>query len=237
LGTLGDQRLDERLRLGARLAPDDSVAGPNYTSQIHHWAIMDDMTLANDKTLDRILLSARSHADFHDRVVPLELLREAHDLMKWGPTSTNSQPARFVYLFSRESREKLRPALSATNMEKTMKAPLVAIVAYDLRFWEHLPRMFHIPAAIGWYKDKPAHIETTAFRNGTLQGGYYLLALRAVGLDCGAMSGFDNARLDAAFFPDGRCKSNFIVNIGYGTGKGIVPRNPRLSFEEACQVL
>jgi 3-hydroxypropanoate dehydrogenase len=198
---------------------------------------MEERIMADDSLLDRILLRARSHGDFEDRPVPLDLLRQAHDLMKWGPTSTNSQPARFLYLASSESREKLRPALSATNMEKTMKAPLVAIVAYDLRFWENLPRMFHIPAAINWYKDKPAHIEVTAFRNGSLQGGYYLLALRAVGLDCGAMSGFDNAKVDAAFFPEGTCKSNFIVNIGYGTGKGMAPRNPRLTFEEACRVL
>ena len=116
-----------------------------------------------------------------------------------------------------------------------MKAPLVALVAHDLRFWENLPRMFHNPQAINWFKDKGAHTEVTAFRNGTLQAGYYLLALRAVGLDCGAMSGFDNAKADAAFFPDGRCKSNFLVNIGYGTGQGLAPRNPRLTFEETCR--
>jgi 3-hydroxypropanoate dehydrogenase len=157
--------------------------------------------------------------------------------MKWGPTSANSQPTRILYLRSKEAREKLRPSLSATNLEKTMKAPLVALVAYDTRFWENLPRMFHIPDAINWFKDKGAHTEITAFRNGTLQGGYYLLALRAVGLDCGAMSGFDLGKADAAFFPDGRLKSNFLVNIGYGTGKGIAPRNPRLSFEETCKIL
>jgi 3-hydroxypropanoate dehydrogenase len=144
---------------------------------------------------------------------------------------------RVVYLRSRESRERLRPALSAVNVDKTMKAPLVAIVAHDLRFWEHLPRIFHNPDAINWFKDKGAHTETTAFRNATLQAGYYLLALRAVGLDCGPMSGFDNAKADAAFFPDGRWKSNFLVNIGYGTGKGIPPRNPRLTFEETSKVL
>ncbi len=188
-----------------------------------------------DKTLDRILISARSHGDFAEREVPLELLRQAHELAKWGPTSTNSQPARFVYLASKESREKLRSAMSANNMEKTMKAPMVAIVAYDTRFWEFMPRIFHIPTAINLYKDKPAAAEITAFRNGTLQGGYYLLALRAVGLDCGAMSGFDNGRADAAFFPDGRLKSNFLVNIGYGTGKGLPPRDPRLTFEETCR--
>jgi 3-hydroxypropanoate dehydrogenase len=185
--------------------------------------------------LDRILRNARSHSDFSDKPVPEELLRKAHDLMKWGPTSANSQPLRILYLKSRDSREKLKPALSPTNLEKTMQAPLVALVAHDLQFWENLPRMFHNPAAINWFKDKGAHTEVTAFRNATLQGGYYLLALRAVGLDCGAMSGFDNAKADAAFFPDGRVKSNFLVNIGYGTGKGIVPRNPRLSFEETCR--
>jgi 3-hydroxypropanoate dehydrogenase len=192
--------------------------------------------MADEKTLDLLLRKARSHSDFTDKPVTEDVLRAAHDLMKWGPTSANSQPMRIVYLKSRESRERLRPALSATNLEKTMKAPLVAIVAYDTRFWEHLPRMFHNPEAITWFKDKGAHTETTAFRNGTLQGGYYLLALRAVGLDCGAMSGFDNAKVDAAFFPDGRFKSNFLVNIGYGTGRNIPPRNPRLTFEETCRI-
>ena len=193
--------------------------------------------MTDEKILDRILRDARSHGDFTDKPVSEDLLRAAHELMKWGPTSANSQPMRILYLRSKESREKLRPSLSATNLEKTMKAPLVALVAYDTRFWENLPRMFHNPDAINWFKDKGAHTEITAFRNATLQGGYYLLALRAVGLDCGAMSGFDLAKADAAFFPDGRLKSNFLVNIGYGTGKGIVPRNPRLSFEETCRSL
>ena len=193
--------------------------------------------MTDEKMLDRILRNARSHSDFTDRPVSDETLRAAHDLMKWGPTTANSHPARFLYLRTAESREKLRPALSATNRDKTLKAPLVAIVAYDTRFWEHLPRMFHNPDAINWFKDKGAHTEITALRNSSLQGSYYLLALRAVGLDCGAMSGFDNAKLDAAFFPYGRFKSNFLVNIGYGTGKGIVPRNPRLAFEEASRIL
>jgi len=118
-----------------------------------------------------------------------------------------------------------------------MKSPLVALVAYDTRFWEHLPRMFFNPQAINWFKDKGAHTEITAFRNATLQGGYFLLALRAVGLDCGAMSGFDNAKADAAFFPDGRLKSNFLVNIGYGTGKELRPRDPRFTFDEACRIM
>jgi 3-hydroxypropanoate dehydrogenase len=193
--------------------------------------------MADDKTLDLILRDARTHVEFRDKPVEERLLRQAHELMKWGPTSANSQPMRILYLRSRESRERLRPALSAVNVDKTMKAPLVAIVGHDLRFWEHLPRVFHNPDAINWFKDKGAHTETTAFRNGTLQAGYYLLALRAVGLDCGAMSGFDNAKVDSAFFSDGRCKSNFLVNIGYGTGQGIAPRNPRLTFEETCRIL
>ncbi len=193
--------------------------------------------MTDSQLLDAMLRQARSHGDFQDKPVPEALLREAHELMKWGPTTTNSQPQRILYLYSKNSREMLRPALSATNLDKTMKAPLVALLAYGTQFWEHLPRLFHNPAAISWYQGKAAHIEVTAFRNATLQAGYYLLALRAVGLDCGGMSGFDNAKADAAFFPDGRLKSNFLVNIGYGTGKGIVPRNPRLTFEETCRIL
>jgi 3-hydroxypropanoate dehydrogenase len=192
--------------------------------------------MTDDQMLDRVLRQARSHADFHDRPVPDELLRAAHELMKWGPTTANSQPARILYLKSKASREKLRPALSAVNLEKTLKAPLVAIVAYDTRFYEHLPRLYHNPQAIHWY-DKPGVAEVNAFRNSSLQGAYFIIALRAVGLDCGAMSGFDNAKVDAAFFPDGRLKSNFLVNIGYGTGEGIAPRNPRFAFDEQCRFL
>jgi 3-hydroxypropanoate dehydrogenase len=190
--------------------------------------------IADEATLDLILRKARSYGDFEDRPVPEELLRAAHDIMKWGPTTANSQPMRVLYLKSQESREKLRPALSATNAAKTMKAPLVAIVAYDTRFWEHLPRLFHNPDAINWY-NKPPVAEIHGFRNGSLQGAYLILALRAVGLDCGAMSGFDNGKVDAAFFPDGRLKSNFLINIGYGIGTRLPPRNPRFSFEESCR--
>jgi len=190
--------------------------------------------IADEGTLDLILRNARSYGDFEDKPVPDELLRAAYDLMKWGPTTANSQPMRVLYLKSQESREKLRPALSPTNAAKTMKAPLVAIVAYDTKFWEHLPRLFHNPDAINWY-NKPPVAEIHGFRNGSLQGAYLILALRAVGLDCGAMSGFDNAKVDAAFFPDGRLKSNFLINIGYGIGTKLPPRNPRLSFEESCR--
>jgi 3-hydroxypropanoate dehydrogenase len=193
--------------------------------------------MTDEKTLDLILRKARTHNDFQDKPVPEALLRAAHDLMKWGPTSANSQPMRVLYLRSKESREKLRPALSATNLDKTLNAPLTALVAYDTRFYEHLPRMFHVPEAINWFKDKGAHTEITAFRNGTLQGGYLILALRAVGLDCGAMSGFDNAKVDSAFFPDGRFKSNFLINIGYGSGAKLAPQSPRFSFDDVCRLL
>jgi 3-hydroxypropanoate dehydrogenase len=195
------------------------------------------MTMTADgKTLDLILREARSYGDFDERPVPQELLRAAHELMKWGPTTANSQPMRVLYLASRESREKLRPALSPVNLEKTMRAPMVAIVAYDTRFYEQLPRLYHKPDAINWY-NKPGLGELHGFRNGSLQGAYLIIALRAVGLDCGAMSGFDNAKVDAAFFPDGRLKSNFLINIGHGIAAKLPPRNPRLAFEEVCRFL
>jgi 3-hydroxypropanoate dehydrogenase len=197
---------------------------------------MADEKLADEKTLDILLRDARSHGDFLDKPVSEATLRAAHALMKWAPTTANSQPARILFLVSRESKERLRPALSPVNADKTMKAPVVALVAYDTRFFEHLPRLYHNPDAINWYSP-PDKAEINGFRNGTLQGGYLILALRAVGLDCGPMSGFDNAKVDAAFFPDGRLKSNFLINVGYGSGKGIPPRNPRFSFEEQCRIL
>lgn len=192
--------------------------------------------MTDAKTLDLLLRNARSYGDFLEKPVPEELLHAAHELMKWGPTTANSQPMRVLYLRSKEARERLRPALSPVNLEKTMKAPLVAIVAYDTRFYEHLPRLYHNPDAINWY-NKPAVAEINGFRNGSLQGAYLILALRAVGLDCGPMSGFDNAKLDAAFFPDGRVKSNFLINIGYGVATKLPPRNYRFTFEEVCEIV
>jgi 3-hydroxypropanoate dehydrogenase len=183
---------------------------------------------------------ARTQNGFQDQPVTEEQLRALHEIMKWGPTTANSQPMRVVYVRSSEAKEKLRPALSAGNLDKTMKAPLTAIIAYDTRFYEHLPRMFpHNQDAINWFKgdEKKAHAETSAFRNGTLQGGYFIVAARAVGLDCGPMSGFDNAKVDAAFFPDGRFKSNFLVNLGKGDPSKVFARSPRLSFDEMCRIL
>jgi 3-hydroxypropanoate dehydrogenase len=197
---------------------------------------MADAKLADEKTLDILLRNARSHGDFLDKPVGEADLRAAHELMKWGPTTANSQPGRILFLVSRESKERLKPALSPVNVEKTLKAPAVALVAYDTRFFEHLPRLYHNPDAINWYSP-PDKAGINGFRNGTLQGAYLILALRAVGLDCGPMSGFDNAKVDAAFFPDGRFKSNFLINIGYGSGKGMPPRGPRFSFDEQCRIL
>jgi 3-hydroxypropanoate dehydrogenase len=196
--------------------------------------------MIDSNCLDVLFRSARTHNAFTARPVSDATLRQVHELMKWGPTSANSQPARILFLRSREAKEKLAPALSPTNLDKTMKAPVTAIVAYDTRFYEHLPRMFvHNQDAINWFRGpgKEAVAEINAFRNGTLQGGYFILAARAVGLDCGPMSGFDNAKVDAAFFPDGRFKSNFLVNLGYGEPAKVMPRNPRLTFEEQCEVL
>ena len=193
--------------------------------------------MLDDKALDRILRNARTHNGWLPKPVTDEQLRALHDLAKWGPTSANSQPARFVFVRTKEGKEKLRPALSAGNTEKTMSAPVTAIVAYDSQFYEHLPKHFpHDQTAIHWFKGagKEEVASTTAFRNGTLQGAYLIIAARALGLDCGAMSGFNNAVVDENFFPDGRFKSNFLCNIGYGDESKIFARSPRMNFEDAC---
>ena len=189
-----------------------------------------------DASLDRIFRSARTYNGFGDKPVTDETLRRIYDLLTWGPTSANSSPGRFVFVKGKAAKEKLRPALSEGNLNKTMAAPVTAIVAYDTEFHEKLPRLFPHTDARSWFAGKPALIESTAFRNGTLQGAYMIIAARALGLDCGPMSGFDNARVDAAFFPDGKWKSNFLCNLGYGDPASVKPRNPRPSFEEACRI-
>jgi 3-hydroxypropanoate dehydrogenase len=190
-----------------------------------------------DSCLDTIFRTARSHNGFLDRPVSEATLHELYDLLKWGPTSANSEPARFVFVVSRQAKELLRPALSAGNLDKTMTAPVTAIVAYDTEFHEKLPQLFPHTDARSWFAGKPDHILTTAFRNGTLGGAYLIIAARALGLDCGPMSGFDNAKVDAAFFADGNLKSNFLCNLGYGDAAKLHPRGPRLAFEEACALL
>jgi 3-hydroxypropanoate dehydrogenase len=157
--------------------------------------------------------------------------------MKWGPTSANTSPARFVFVKSKEGKEKLLPCMSPGNVDKTKAAPVTVIVAQDLEFYEKLPTLFPHVDARSWFKGKPAFIESTAFRNSTLQGGYFIIAARALGLDCGPMSGFDNAKVDAAFFAGTSWKSNFVCNLGYGDSAQLHPRNPRLDFNEACRIV
>jgi len=189
-----------------------------------------------DACLDTLFREARTFNAFEPRPVPERTLRDLYELLKWAPTSANSNPARFVFVVSAEAKEKLRPALSPGNLDKTMSAPVTAIVAYDVQFYDSLPKLFPHTDARSWFVGKAELILTTAFRNGTLQGGYLILAARALGLDCGAMSGFDNAKVDQAFFPDGRWRSNFLCNLGYGDRTKLTPRNPRLDFDEACRI-
>jgi 3-hydroxypropanoate dehydrogenase len=188
--------------------------------------------------LDQIFRTARTHNAFLERPVTDAELRDLYELLRWGPTSANCSPARFLFLRTREAKERLRPALSPGNLEKTMKAPVTAIVATDHAFFEKMPQLFpHNPGAMSSFKNDPALAERTALRNGTLQGGYLIIAARALGLDCGPMSGFDNAKVDAEFFAGTSVTSNFLCNLGVGDAAKLFPRSPRLTFEEACQVL
>ncbi len=193
--------------------------------------------MLNDAGMDLIFRNARSHNVWTDKPVSEVTLRALYDLMRNGPTSANGSPARLLFLTSDEAKQRLKPALSEGNMEKTLSAPVTVIVAYDLKFFELMPQLFpHEPDARNWFSAPEKALET-AFRNGTLQGAYMMIAARAVGLDCGPMSGFDNAILDREFFPDGRLKSNFLCNLGYGDAEALFPRSPRLEFEEACEIL
>lgn len=196
--------------------------------------------MLDDKGLDLLFRNARTHNGFDTATIPDEKLRQLYDIVKWAPSTMNTQPMRIVFVKSEAGKKLLEPALSPGNHDKTMAAPVVAILAWDSKFYENLPRMFaHRPQAIDLFKgdDKAAHAERTAFRNASMQGGYFILAARAVGLDCGPMSGFDNAKVDAAFFPDGGWKSNFLCNLGKGDPTKIMPRLPRLAFEEACKIV
>lgn len=196
------------------------------------------MAQLTDDALRTLFTDARTHNGWDDRPVSDAELRQVFDLMKMAPTSANTSPARFLFLRSPAAKDKLKPALLSGNVDKTMAAPVVAIVGYDLRFYEHLPRLFpHNQTAKSWFTGNDALVHTTAFRNGTLQGAYFILAARALGLDCGAMSGFDNAKVDAAFFPDGHVKSNFLINIGHGDPSKLFERSPRFDFDEVCTVL
>jgi 3-hydroxypropanoate dehydrogenase len=193
--------------------------------------------LLSEQALDVLLRKARSYDVFRPEPVGDDQLRAVYELAKWGPTTANSQPQRILFLRSEQAKERLRPALSSSNVKKSMSAPVVAVFAYDLRFFEHLPRMFHDQRARSWYETTPEHIFTTALRNATLQGAYLMLAARALGLDCGPMSGFDNRKVDAEFFPDGRWKSNFLCCLGRGDPSQLPPREDRFAFDEVCAIL
>lgn len=187
--------------------------------------------------LSQLFLDARTHNAWQERELPDGLLRELVDVLKMGPTSANCSPARFVFVKSKEAKKRLEPFLDEGNRAKTMAAPACAIIGYDLTFYESLPTLFPQADARSWFAGKPKHIETTAFRNGSLQGAYLILAARALGLDCGPMSGFDNAGVDREFFAGSEIKSNFLCNLGYGDPKGLRPRNPRLAFDEMARVV
>lgn len=187
--------------------------------------------------LDQLFFNARTANGFLDKPVPLSLLQEVYDIAKFGATSMNTQPTRYVFLSSAESRARLLPALSPGNLDKTKLAPVTVIVATDTRFFEHMPQVWHNPGAKEMFEGNAVLAQGTATRNGTLGGAYFMIAARSVGLDCGPMSGVDLAKVNAEFFPDGRLQANFLINLGYGDNSKLFDRNPRLSFDQACSVL
>ncbi|MGC9269378.1 malonic semialdehyde reductase [Acidiphilium sp.] len=190
--------------------------------------------ILDDTALDVLFRTARTKNVWTDAPVPDETLHALYEIVKFGPTSANSSPARFVFLRTAESREKLKPALNPGNIDKTMSAPVTVIVAYDPQFYEHLPKLFPHADARAWFSGNPDLADETAFRNGTLQGAYLITAARALGLDCGPMSGFDRAKVDQLFLSDQGWKSNFLINLGHGAVEDQFERSPRLSFDEAC---
>ncbi|RMD86724.1 MAG: malonic semialdehyde reductase [Alphaproteobacteria bacterium] len=194
--------------------------------------------ILSDAALDTLFRQARSYNRWRDEPVSDVTIEALYELLKWGPTSANCQPGRFLFLKSRQAKERLRPHLMEGNVEKAMTAPVVTIIAYDTRFYERLAELFpHKPEARDWFAKDPRVAEETAFRNSTLQGAYLIMAARALGLDCGPMSGFDNAGVDREFFPEGDVKSNFLCALGYGSEELLFPRGPRLGFAEACRIL
>ncbi len=191
----------------------------------------------SQSALDQIFSNARTHNFWLDKPVSDSILHAIYEQCKWAPTSANSSPARFIYVKSDSAKQKLKPAISEGNLEKTMGAPVTVIVASDFAFYDQLPALFPHADAKSWFVGNQALIDSTAHRNGTLQGAYFIMAARALGLDCGPMSGFDNAKLDEAFFAGTAIKSNFLINLGYGDAEKLFPRSPRLSFTDACQIL
>ena len=187
--------------------------------------------------LDLIFSNARTHNAWLDKPVNDLLLKQVYDLAKWGPTSANTSPLRIIFVKSREAKERLKPVLMPGNLDKTMAAPVTAILGMDIHFYELLPRLFPHMDAKAWFTNMPeSELEVAALRNSSLQGAYFMLAARALGLDCGPMSGFDNAKVDAEFFAGTTTKSNFLCNLGYGDASKLYPRSPRLDFDEACKI-
>ena len=188
--------------------------------------------------LDLVYRKARTYSAWLDRPVEDALLEQVYDLARMGPTSANMCPMRIIFVKSREAKEKLKPALDAGNVDKTMKAPVTAIIGMDVHFYKKLPKLFPHADAKSWFQGLPENVlEYIALRNSSLQGAYFMLAARALGLDCGPMSGFNNALVDAAFFAGTSVKSNFLCNLGHGDASKLHPRSPRLSFDEACKVV
>ncbi len=194
-------------------------------------------TQADASLIERMFTQARSQNGWLDRPVPNAVLEQIHDLARLAPTSMNCSPLRITYLVNKEAKERLRPALAAGNVDKMMTCPVVAIFATDFAFAERLPFLFPHTDGKGFFECNPHLVEDTAFRNATLQAGYYMLAARALGLDCGPISGFDAKAVDAIFFGETRLRSNFLCGLGHGDPAKLFPRHPRLPFEEACQVL
>ena len=188
-------------------------------------------------TTEQIFDNARTHNGFSNQAVPEATLRQLWDLMKWGPTSANCSPARIVFVSTPAAKERLLTCMNAGNVEKTRQAPVTAIIGMDLEFYEKLPKLFPHADAKPWFAGKPEFIQTTAMRNSSLQGGYFIIAARSLGLDCGPMSGFDNAKVDAEFFAGTAVKTNFVCNLGHGDPSKLFGRSPRLSFEEACRLV
>ena len=191
----------------------------------------------SDASLDQLFRQARTANGFIDKPVSADLLKQVYELACMAPTSMNTQPTRYVFLTTTAAKERVIPALSPTNVDKTRSAPVCVIVATDTRFYEHMPQIWHNPGAKEMFEGNVPMATSTATRNGTLGGAYFMLAARALDLDCGPMSGVDLAKVNAEFFPDGRYQTNFLINLGYMDKSKLFNRNPRLSFEQACQVL
>lgn len=198
---------------------------------------VDRGTSISEDALDQLFRDARTHSAWRPEPVPTELLRKIYDLARLGPTSANSSPARFVFLTTPEAKARLQHALSPLNVAKTMSAPVTVIIAWDTEFHEKLPKLFPHADMRSFFVGNQPLIDETAFRNSSLQAAYFILATRALGLDCGPMSGFDAAKVNSEFFPDGKWKVNLICNLGYGDAEKLFPRNPRLGFEEAAAIL